>query len=135
MLPSPCRVGAPVQATKLVIEIEPHLSGSEETGCESRPTEPRSRSLKFADLALHQEGRRPSRNDVTEIMALSRTEQRAIRSRIRGSETSFEKRAASQSSVKSSARPYCRWAIWRSSGVICLQSTSRSRCTRAFPGS
>jgi len=91
ILPSPCRVGAPVQATKLVIEIEPHLSGSEETGCESRPTEPRSRSLKFADLALHQEGRRPSRNDVTEIMALSRTEQRAIRSRIRGSVKNFQK--------------------------------------------
>jgi hypothetical protein len=84
-------VRAPVQITKLILEIEPFLGGSSDVKCEPRGLEQRSRWLKFADLALKKEGRKPSHNEVSEITTLSREEQRAIKSRIHGSVKNFQK--------------------------------------------
>ena len=81
----------PVQTSRLVLEIEPFLGGSSEVKREPRAMEQRSRWLKFADLALKKEGRKPSHIDVTEIAALSRAEQRAIKSRIHGAVKNFQK--------------------------------------------
>jgi len=53
--------------------------------------EQRSRWLKFADLALREEGRRPTNHDVKEITVLSRTEQRAIKDRIHSSVENFRR--------------------------------------------
>jgi hypothetical protein len=54
-----------VQTAKLILEIEHLLSGSSEVKCEPRSMEPRSRWLKYADLALKKEGRKPNHDDVT----------------------------------------------------------------------
>lgn len=81
----------PVQVTKLILEIEPILGSSSEVECQPRSVEQRSRWLKFADLALQKEGRRPTPRDVKEIAVLSRTEQRAIKDRIQGSVENFRR--------------------------------------------
>jgi len=81
----------PVQVTKLILEIEPILGSASEVECQPRSVEQRSRWLKFADLALQKEGRKPTKHDVKEITALSRTEQRAIRDRIHGSVQNFRR--------------------------------------------
>lgn len=81
----------PVQVTKLILEIEPILGSSSEVECQPRSVEQRSRWLKFADLALQKEGRRPTPRDVKEIAVLSRTEQRAIKDRIHGSVENFRR--------------------------------------------
>src|SRR5207244_10242285 len=80
-----------LQVTKLILEIQPILGSSSEVECQPRSMEQRSRWLKFADLALRKEGRRPTSRDVKEITVLSRTEQRAIKDRIHGSVENFRR--------------------------------------------
>jgi hypothetical protein len=66
------------------------MGGLSDAKRQPRSMEQRSRWLKFADLALKKEGRKPEVGDVTEITALSRAEQRAIKSRIHGSVKNFQ---------------------------------------------
>ena len=73
---------------RLVLEIRSVLDGR---GKGSRALEQRSRWLKFADLALRNQGLAPNAQDLDELADLSRAEQEHIKGRIDSSVKNYQR--------------------------------------------
>jgi len=73
---------------RLILEIRPVLDGR---GKESRALEQRSRWLKFADLALRNQGVAPNAQDLNELADLGRAEQECIKGRIDSSVKNYRR--------------------------------------------
>lgn len=73
----------------LILEIRSVLASEPESA--TRAVEQRSRWLKFADMALRNQGKTPTNQDVRELTNLGRTEQGSIKKSIDSSISNYRR--------------------------------------------